>query len=305
MISRRELLGAAVAPLAMARPKGTLIETHVHLFAGDPARFPYSPLSYKPPTSTVEDYVTFARTAALDRAVIVHPEPYQDDHRYLEYCFSKEPSKGFFKGTCLFDPIDLETPRRMAELMRRNPGRIVALRIHVVHAAGTPSTTSGLISNRDLMHPRMAETWKAVRDLGLFIQVQLTPHWAEQLGELAARFQDLPLILDHLGRPKQGTPEEFEQVLKLAELPRVYMKYTSTGVEAASNQAYPHEDARTTVRRVFRAFGADRMMWGGLGASVDEFDKAEQLFEAMFGFLPEADRAKIRGLTAMRLFGLA
>ena len=48
----------------------------------------------------------FAKEAAIDHAVIVHPEPYQDDHRYLEYCFSREPAKGFFKGTCLFDPID-------------------------------------------------------------------------------------------------------------------------------------------------------------------------------------------------------
>jgi predicted TIM-barrel fold metal-dependent hydrolase len=305
MISRRELLGAAVAPLAMARPKGTLIETHVHLFAGDPARFPYSPLSYKPQASTVEDYVKFARAAALDRAVIVHPEPYQDDHRYLEYCFSKEPSKGFFKGTCLFDPIDPETPRRMGELIRRNPRRIVALRIHEVHEAGTPSTTSGLISNRDLMHPRMWATWKAASDLGLFIQMHFIPHYAGEIGKLAATFPETPVILDHLARPKQGTPEEFEQVLKLAKLPKVYMKYTSTGVEASSTDPYPHADARTTVRQAFEAFGADRMLWGGLGASLAELDKAEKLFEAMFAFAPEEDRAKIRGITAARLFGFA
>ena len=62
-----------------------------------------------------------------------------------------EPSPGFFKATCLFDPIDPETPKRMQALVQRNPGRIVALRIHEIHPAGTPSTTTGVIRDRDLL----------------------------------------------------------------------------------------------------------------------------------------------------------
>ena len=132
------------------RPAGVLIESHVHLFADDPVRFPYNSASYKPQREPVEDYVRFVREARINHAVIVHPEPYQDDHRYLEYCLAQEPSPGFFKATCLFDPIDPETPKRMQALVKRNPGRIVALRIHEIHAAGTPSTTTGLIRDRDL-----------------------------------------------------------------------------------------------------------------------------------------------------------
>ena len=33
-----------------------------------------------------------------------------------------EPSPGFFKGTCLFDPIDPETPKRMQALVREKSG---------------------------------------------------------------------------------------------------------------------------------------------------------------------------------------
>ena len=141
-----------------------LIETHVHLFAGDP-RFPYNSGSYAPHKLPVEEYVKFAGEAHINHAIIVHPEPYQDDHRYLEYCFAHEPSPGFFKGTCLFDPIDPATPQRMQALVKRNPGRIVGLRIHETHEAGTPSTTSGLIRDRDLKNPQMAVTWRAAHEI--------------------------------------------------------------------------------------------------------------------------------------------
>src|SRR6202453_2588103 len=213
-----------------ARPAGVLIESHIHLFADDPARFPYNSACYKPQRGPVEEYVRFVREARINHAVILHPEPYQDDHRYLEYCRQQEPSAGFFKATCLFDPIDPETPKRMQALIKRNPGRIVALRIHETHAAGTPSTTSGLIRDRDLRDPQMAVTWHAAHDLGLDIQIHCIPHYAVQIGELAAKFPHTPVILDHLARPGQGTAAEYEQVLKLASLPRVYMKYSSTGV---------------------------------------------------------------------------
>src|SRR5260370_15954351 len=116
MISRREWIAGALLAgpaIAAARRNGLLIETHVQLFSDDPARFPLSGASYRPPPYPVEQFVKFAQEAGIDHAVIVHPEPYQDDHRYLEYCLAREPAKGFFKATCLFDPIDTATRRRM------------------------------------------------------------------------------------------------------------------------------------------------------------------------------------------------
>jgi hypothetical protein len=44
------------------------------------------------------------------------------------------------------------------------------------------------------------------------------------------------------------------------------------------------------------------MIWGGLAASLNEFEKPAELFDTMFDFAPEPERAKIRGLTARKLF---
>jgi predicted TIM-barrel fold metal-dependent hydrolase len=309
MMTRREwILGAAaVAGSQMLkaetkRPEGVLIESHIHLFAGDPVRFPYSGAVYKPVTLPVEQYGQFAREVRLNHAVIVHPEPYQDDHRYLEYCFEHEPFPGFFKGTCLFDPIDPATPGRMRALAAKHPGKIVALRIHEVHEAGTPSTTKGPIRDRNLGDPQMEATWRAVHEQGMAVQMHMIPHYAPGVYVLAEKFRAMPVILDHLARPGQGTPQEYEQVLRLATLPRVYMKYSKTGVETISKQPFPHLDARPMVKRIYEAFGPDRMIWGELGGSKAEFAREVELFDAMFDFAAASDRQKIRGLTSQKLF---
>ena len=218
-------------------------------------------------------------------------EPYQDDHRYLEYCFAHEPSPGYFKGTCLFDPIDPKTPARMEELMRKNPGRIVALRTHQMIDPKLPPETSGPIKNRDLKSAGMKNTWSKARDLGIAIQVQFIPANAAPLGALASQFKEVPLIIDHLGLPARGTPAEYEEVYKLAQLPRAYMKVSQlNGV------------AKPMFRRLYDTFGPDRLVWGSYGATMPAFEKALASVDETFDFASEADRAKIRGGNAMKLF---
>jgi predicted TIM-barrel fold metal-dependent hydrolase len=306
-IGRREWIAGVLCAGAAwsARPKGELIESHVHLYSDDTARFPFANGGSGRQNYPVEKFLAFAEEAKIDRAVIVTPEPYQDDHRYLEYCLERAPSKGFFRSSCLFDPIDRRTPQRLAELVKKTGGAVVALRIHEMHEPGTPSTTTGMIRDRDMRDPQMAETWRAAADLGLMIQMHFIPHYAPQIGELAAKFPKMPVLMDHLARAGHGTPADFDGVLKLAELPRVYMKYSGTGVTASSKQPFPHLDAKPIVKRTFEAFGPDRIVWGELGTSMPAFEKAVELFDIMFDFASESDRAKIRGLTAHKLFGFS
>jgi predicted TIM-barrel fold metal-dependent hydrolase len=303
VMTRREVLAglAGAAACSAARPAGVLVESHIHLFASDQNRFPLHPNApYKPTPLPLETYLKFALEAKIDHAVIVHPEPYQDDHRYLEYCLANEPSPGFFKGTCLFDPVAKETPARITDLAKRNLRRIVALRIHQMREPGTPPLASGAIHDRDMRSPAMLDTWRCIEQLGMAIQMHFLPYYAPQIGELAAKFSGVPVILDHLGRAGQGTPEQFEGILQLAKLPQVRMKYS--GVNYSSKEAFPYKDAIPLVRRIWDAFGPDRLIWGVLGGNAREFERQVQLFDQMFAFAAESDRAKIRGQNAMQLY---
>lgn len=236
-----------------------LIDTHIHLF--DPKRFPYhTNAAYQAPPSPLEPYLRFVNEAGIDHVIVVHPEPYQDDHRYLEYCFAHEPSPMFFKGTCLFDPIAPETPDRMAELVKRNPKRIVALRIHTNRTEGSPPTTSGPIRDRDLKHPAVRQTIRKAQDLGLGIQMHMIPLHAPEIAALAKEFSSTPFFIDHLARSAQGTSEQYKKVLEMGGYGNVYMKFSGWAY-SSKEKSPPFGDAKPLVRRTFDAFGPDRMMW--------------------------------------------
>jgi predicted TIM-barrel fold metal-dependent hydrolase len=281
-------IGSACVPASAAAPAA--IETHVHLF--DPERVPYAPdAPYKPPAYRLEDHVKLVQAAGLAHSIIVHPEPYQDDHRYLEYCFAHEPRPGYFKGTCLFDPFREDTPRRLRAMADRWPKRIVAMRIHEMSM--TPEA-AGPIRNRDMQDPRMLACWKTIASMGLAIQMHFIPAQAPHIRSLASRFPETVVILDHMGRPGQGTEAEYREVLKLAEVPRVILKY--------SNWREYQGDLSRLTKRIYDAFGPDRMIWGTLGNTIEDYRKQAARFDELLAFAPETDRDKIRTGNAQRLF---
>ena len=287
---RKALLGAMGAAAGRAAAATPVIETHVHLF--DPDRVPYAPLApYKPAAYTLESHLKLVQEAGFAHSVIVHPEPYQDDHRYLEYCFAHEPRPGYFKGTWLYDVNREDTPARLRALVERWPKRIIAMRIHAVSM--TPES-AGPIRNRDLKDPRMLACWKTLAGLAVGVQMHFIPGQAPNIRALAAKFPETTVILDHMGRPADGTDEQYAQVLKLAELPRVVMKY--------SNWPAYKGDLNRLTRRIYDAFGPDRMIWGMLGNTLADYQRQSQRFDELLAFASEAERAKIRGGNAQRLF---
>ncbi len=295
-LSRRSLLlAAAAAPAFPASPKP--VDTHIHLF--EPQRFPYHPkATYQPPAEPLAPYAPFA-AGVLSHSIIVHPEPYQDDHRYLEYCFQNEPRKGFFKGTCLFDAFDPQTPARMQALVRKWPGRIVALR---VHATERTTRSEGPLRDRPLDDPRMAAAWAAAHKLGLAIQMHMIPMWAPAVGRLIDKTPGVQVVIDHLCRFGQGSAAEYEEVLKLGARPGVFMKFS--GLSYSSKQPAPHTDLQPLARRIHQAFGSAKIIWGGLGMNAADFAKHSRSFETIWSFLPEADRQRIRHANAARLYRL-
>lgn len=294
---------AAAGAARAAHHEGPLVDTHIHLFARDRKRWPLHPNApYDPDVRDLEDYRVFVKKAGIAHSIIVHPEPYQDDHSYLSHCLENEPSPDFFKATCLFDAMREDTASRMRTLMRKHPGRIVALRVHAMGERGAPPEESGAIKNRDLTAGYMKRTWKAAADHGLAVQMHFKPFFAPQIKALSDQFRDLPVILDHLGRNGMGNPSDFYQVLRLAENPRVYMKFS--GWPYSSNEDWPHRDLKPVVKTLFEAFGAERMIWGGLGYDMETFRARRTMLDEMFDYASEAERRAIRGETAMKLFAL-
>jgi predicted TIM-barrel fold metal-dependent hydrolase len=299
-VHRRQFLEAAAMPLvtghflpeAADRP-APIIDTHLHCFAGkDDRRFPYHPDGpYQPAEpATPEHLLRCMAEAGVDHAMVVHPEPYQDDHRYLEHGLAVGKDK--LKGTCLFFADRPGSLDRMTDLVRKHQGRIVAARIHAYAPKRLPPFGK----------PELQAFWKHVGDLGLAVQLHFEPRYAPGFEPLIKEFPRTTVIIDHLGRPFQGTPEEYAVVLGWAKLPNTIMKLSSL----PAKEQYPHRDVGPVIKDLVNRFGPDRLIYGGgfgaaaTGASYRAY--RERVRSYLTDLSPE-DQAKVLGGTAARLFG--
>lgn len=272
----------------------SIIDTHIHLVSADRVQFPLHPNgAYQPQQSyPLEEYIPIMEESGIHGAVLVHCEPYLDDHRYTLHCLAQEPKR--LKGTCLFSPDDCDGPAKMATLIEKaGPGRIVAFRIHAYRDGGIP----------DFESPKLKALWSAAVELGLAIQLHFVPRYAGAFANIYRQFSHCTVILDHLGRPGQGNAVEYEEVAALAEFENCYLKFSA--VESASSEPWPHRDVKPCISRMASHFGAERILYGGGysgGTTASAYRKAPQLIEELLGHLPAADKDRILGLNAIRLF---
>jgi predicted TIM-barrel fold metal-dependent hydrolase len=296
MPTRREFLAAApvlaFAPRAVAaEERAPVVDTHLHCFAGkDDARFSYhKDAPYKPDdAATPEHLLACMKDAGVDYAVVVHPEPYQDDHRYLEHCLAVGKDK--LKGTCLFFATRDDAPAKLQALAKKLP--LVAARIHAYNPDRLPPFEK----------PELKVLWKAIANAGLAVQLHFEPRYAGGFEPYIKEFKDTRVFVDHLGRPFQGTGKQYDGVLAWAKFDHVVMKLSSL----PSRNSYPHRDPQPVVKQLTQAFGADRLMYGGgYGATATgkSYAKERERVAELLAHLGAADRAKVFGGTAAKLMG--
>lgn len=303
-LNRRQLIrsAAGIVPISTmldgtaitsaAETSSVVVDTHLHCFGGQDVRFPYhAQAPYRPDvTATPEHLLKCMDGAGVDFAVIVHPEPYQDDHRYLEHCLNVGGTR--VKGTCLFFADRPGSVDAMGPLVKRNPGRIVAARVH----AYAPNRLPPFGTNE------LRQLWKTAANLGLAIQLHFEPRYAPGFEPLIKEFSGTRVVIDHLGRPMQGTIPEHDVVVRWSRFGNTVMKVSSL----PDQNSYPHRNVKPIIRRLTDAFGADRMIYGGgfkAQATGESYRGYRQQVANLLSHLSAGDQAKILGGTSAKLFG--
>jgi predicted TIM-barrel fold metal-dependent hydrolase len=225
--------------------------------------------------------------AGVKYAIVVHPEPYQDDHRYLEHCLAV--GKGRLKGTLLVFADREGSLERLPDLARRLD--VVSVRVHAYAPDRLPPFGK----------PELRRLWRLATEHNLAVQLHFEPRYAPGFEPLIREFAGTRVIIDHLGRPFQGTPQEHAVVLNWSRLPNTIMKVSAIPDE----KQYPHRDIRPVIRQLTEAFGPDRMIYGGgfgAEATPQSYAAAFARARSLLAHLPAADQAKILGGNAVRMF---
>jgi len=264
-----------------------IIEWNAHIFSPNLQRYPFhQDAAYIPDVSAIPDdplghYLQRMEQEGIDRAVLDHPEPYGDDHRLILECLEREKER--LKGTCLFYPKDPDAPRKMAELIARQP-RIIAARIHAHR--GKEMYLDSFTS------PEVRRLWEKALELGLVIELHIGPNYALQVAELLRTYPASTVLIDHLAEPHMGNAVEYAHVLSLAAFDKVYMKLS--GLNHFATDAPLYLSARPFTNTVIAAFGPDRLVWGSGTPNIVDAHMEEYA---------ETDRMKVKGDNLANLLG--
>lgn len=304
-LDRRQFLAATSSAVAASlltqtgfgKEKGTApptrVDTHLHCFAGTAdKRFPYHKRApYTPELAATPEHLLKCMDAAgVSHAVVVHPEPYQDDHRYLEHCL--KVGDGRLKGTILLFSEDPKSLAQLPDLAKRMP--LIAARLHAYAPERLPPFGK----------PELKQLWRLATENGLAMQLHFEPRYAPGFEPLIKEFSETTVIIDHLGRPLQGTPEEHAVVVGWSKYKNTVMKVSSLPTE----RKYPHRKIQPVINQLAEAYGPERMIYGG-GFSGPEtsgesyraaFDYGAQLLSEKFS---AQEVAQVLGGNAQRLFG--
>lgn len=172
----------------------------------------------------------------------------------------------------------VEETRFMLDLAREHPfiagvvGWVDFESDDVADTIATLSEDPGLLGLRPMiqdipdtewmLEERLAPAFEAMIDHGLVFDALVLPRHLPALLELAARYPDLGMVLDHGAKPPiaSGDLNPWKQsITELARSTPMVCKLSGLVTEAGSAEASALE---ASVEHLLGAFGPSRMMWG-------------------------------------------
>jgi predicted TIM-barrel fold metal-dependent hydrolase len=107
--------------------------------------------------------------------------------------------------------------------------------------------------------PLMRPLWKRCEDLRIPMTVLAPISRMPDAGRLADQCPELTIVIDHMADCPVDQPHELDKLIALRRHPKLFVKISHTW--SLSKQRYPWLDAQTHVKRLYDAFGPERLMW--------------------------------------------
>src|SRR6185436_2099942 len=244
-------------------------DAQFHVF-GPPEIYPVRPgAAYEMPGATIAAAMKMHRTLGLERGVIVQPTTYGADHQAtLDGIAAAGRNYRGCANAAVFDSADDAT------LARLHAGGIRGARFsrQSLGIALTPEAFGRAIAR--------------IRELGWYAKVQPEPAgFAEQ----AAQYEklDLPVLIDHMGRPNPAAGAADPSLKKVMELLKRGNFWVMLSLAEKISKAGPPWDDVIPIMRACIEAAPDRVVWASdwphpvsTAQPPNEADLIELLFRA-------------------------
>lgn len=226
----------------------------------------------------------------VGRTVVVHVIYYRWDCRYTADSVAADRDK--LSGVCRVDPRKPASGQRLAAMGE--------CRVSWRTPQSGGGTEGDWINDRAPMDP----IWNQASELAIPMCVLCPIVRIPDVERVIERYDGrLDVCIDHMADCPIDQPDELKKLLALARFPRVFVKLSH--LWSLSREEYPYRDTYDQVKRLYDAFGPQRLMWGTDWPAIDAFcgyGRALELYRNEIKFFNDDDRRWILGKTSLRLW---
>lgn len=285
-----------------------VVDGHLHLFKAQSENYPrvtYDDMAPADREETAERFLEVMDANGVDHAIVVPLSP--EDHYLAELL---DRSEGRFAGIGMHDS---EVADPVADLERRiDETPIQGMRLYGL----------GAEPGSDPEALRVFPLLRSMRDHDMKVWFYGPPDQVDMLDKTMDLLPGLTVVMNHLAfspdidvelRFDEYRRPRFDEVLpppSLERAERLAAKHDTmyvhfSGHYAFTHEPYPYLDLQETCRRIYDAFGADRMLMASDWPWIQEepgYGETLALVDVHLPDLTDAERAAIRGGAALSLF---
>ena len=257
-----------------------IVDAQVHIWGSGP---PINPDHRQVTAYSADELLKEMDEAGIDAAVI-HPPGWDPNANELAI---EEVGKHLDRLSMLGKfPLDSVESRPLVDQWKDMPG-MLGLRFVFQQPNQQTWITDGTM---DWLWPEAARA-------GLPVALNAA-RFLPAVGQVAERHPETKLFIDHLGT-LDGVKDEaafanLTDLLDLAKYPNVAVK--ATGAPGNSCGSYPYNNIHKYLRRIYDAFGPERMFWGtDITRMPCSWRQCVTMFTEELSWLSESDKELIMG----------
>ena len=265
VVSRRDVLRAAAASagliaarqigdkvLAEDSPQNRYIDAHSHIWTRDVTNYPLKQgttlADLAPPSFTTEELLATAHKENVGRVVLIaHHTYYGFDNKYMTDAAEQHP--GVFRVVGMIDDSKPHPDVEMKQLLKQ-------------HVTGFRITPWVREDAHWLNNAGMKLMWKTAAATGQAMCCLINPDNLPEVDKMCEQFPDTKVVIDHFARigvDGETRDSDLKNLCSLARHKHTFVKISA--YYALGKKHAPYDDLRPMIRRLYDAFGPQRLMW--------------------------------------------
>lgn len=274
-----------------------IIDAHSHIWTRDIDAYPLAKgitLGHlAPPSFTVEELLNTVQPLGVERIVLIQHRPFHGvDNSYITDTMARYPE--LFSAVACIDETAAHPEREMDRLKQLG---VRGFRIR----PGEGGTERWRDSEG------ICTMWRHAGESGLVICPLIDADYLPEVDAMCTQYPDVSVVIDHIARigvDGEIREEDLKNLTQLARHPLVNIKVSA--FYALGKKQPPHTELIPMIRRLYDAFGPERLMWasdspyqmGGPNTYADSL----ALITDRIDFLTPSDKQWLLRKTAARVY---